>query len=111
LNALRTFLVESTWGYPIISAIHVLGLAWFGGTILISAFGRELRMWRRLGIVLLLASGAVLYWLQPGQYNDSIAFRAKLALIVVTLLMKPASPLAVGLWVAIIFASRGIAYW
>ena len=27
---------QSTWGYPIVSAIHVLGMALFGGTVLVT---------------------------------------------------------------------------
>jgi hypothetical protein len=109
--SLHTFLRESTWGYPIISAIHVLGIAWFGGTILVSAFGPDLRRFRRAGIALLLTSGAVLFWLQPAQYYNSISFRLKMVLIVLLLAMRPSGALSFALWAAIIFASRGIAYW
>ena len=108
---LHTFLRESTWGYPIISALHVLGLAWFGGTILVSAFVPELRGWRRAGIALLLVTGAVLYWLQPAQYYTSISFGVKMALLILVLFVRPERPLSLALWVAIIFASRGIAFW
>ena len=34
-------------GYPIIGAIHVLGLAWFGGAVLIA--DRQLRAWKWIG--------------------------------------------------------------
>jgi hypothetical protein len=108
---LHTFLRESTWGYPIISAIHVLGIAWFGGTILVSTWAPEIRRWRHIGVALLLMSGAVLFWLQPEQYYSSVAFRLKMVLIVLVLLVKPSSVLAITLWIAIIFASRGIAFW
>ena len=108
---LHTFLRESTWGYPIISAIHVLGIAWLGGTILVSSWAPELRRWRHIGVALLLISGAVLFWLQPQQYYTSVAFWVKMILIVAVLLMRPARMLAIALWLAIIFASRGIAFW
>jgi hypothetical protein len=108
---LHTFLRESTWGIPIISAIHVLGIAWFGGTILLSSFDSQLRSLRRVGLALILATGAILFWLQPATYYNSTSFRMKIVLIVVVLLMKPSSKLALGLWVAIVVASRGIAFW
>jgi len=108
---LHTFLRESTWGYPIISAIHVLGIAWFGGTILVSSWAPELRRWRHIGVALLLISGAVLFWLQPQQYYTSVAFWVKMILIVAVLIMRPAGMLSIALWIAIIFASRGIAFW
>jgi hypothetical protein len=108
---LHTFLRESTWGYPIIAAIHVLGIAWFGGTILVSALAPELKAVRRAGVALLLVTGAVLFWLQPRQYYDSIAFWIKMLLIVLLLAVRPAGSLAIGLLVAIIFAARAIAFW
>ena len=59
--SLQKFLLESTWGYPIIAAIHVLGIAWFGGMVLVSRFIPDLRRLRMIGITLLLASGTVLF--------------------------------------------------
>ena len=110
MSGLQTFLRESTWGYPIISAIHVLGIAWFGGTVLVSQFARDLRGWRRAGIAVILITGAVLFWLHPVQYYHSISFRLKMLLLVFLMRTKPASALSLGFWVAIIFASRGIAF-
>jgi hypothetical protein len=107
---LQTFLRESTWGYPIIGAIHVLGIAWFGGTVLASRYVPDLRRLRAIGITLLLASGAVLFWLQPMRYYNSTSFRLKMLLLILLLRTKPASVLAFATWVAIIFASRGIAF-
>ena len=107
---LQTFLRESTWGYPIIGAIHVLGIAWFGGTVLASRYVPDLRRLRAVGITLLLASGAVLFWLQPMRYYNSTSFRVKMLLVILLLRMKTASALALATWVAIIFASRGIAF-
>ena len=107
---LQTFLRESTWGYPIIAAIHVLGIAWFGGTILVPQFFPELRGWRRAGLALLLVSGVVLFWLHPVQYYHSIGFRVKMLSLIMLAFTKPASRFAFVLWVAAIFASRGIAF-
>jgi hypothetical protein len=108
---LHTFLRESTWGYPIIAAIHVLGIAWFGGTILVSTLVPELKNIRRAGIALLLITGAILFWLQPHRYYDSVAFWIKMLLIALLLTVRPAGRLAIALLVAIIFAARGIAFW
>jgi hypothetical protein len=108
--SLQTFLRESTWGYPIIGAIHVLGIAWFGGTVLASRFVPDLRRLRAIGITLLLASGTVLFWLQPMRYYNSTSFRVKIVLLILLIRAKPASALALATWVAIIFASRGIAF-
>jgi len=108
---LQDFLRGSTWGYPIISAIHVLAIALFGGTILIAQFAPDLRRLRRVGIALLLVTGAVLFWLHPAQYYASTSFRVKMLLLIGLLWVRPASVLSLALWIAIIFASRGIAFW
>jgi hypothetical protein len=107
---LLAFLRESTWGYPIIGAIHVLGIAWFGGTVLAAGFDEDLRRLRRIGLGVLLASGALLFALHPLQYSNSISFRVKMLLLVLLIRAKTASPLSLALWIAIIFAARGIAF-
>jgi hypothetical protein len=109
--SLQAFLRESIWGYPIIGAIHVLGIAWFGGSILVSQFVPELRRLCRIGLALILTSGVLLFWLHPAQYANSTSFRLKMLMLVAVLFTKPASRLSLALWVAIIFASRGIAFW
>ena len=109
--SLQTFLRESTWGYPIISAIHVLGIAWFGGTVLISQFMPESRKWRYIGLALLLMAGLILFWLHPMRYSNSLSFRVKMVLLIVLTRTKPASPASLALWGAIIVASRGGAFW
>jgi hypothetical protein len=109
--SLQTFLRESTWGYPIISAIHVLGIAWFGGTVLIPQFVPELRKWRYIGLALLLMTGLILFWLHPVQYSNSLSFRVKMVLLIVLTRTKPASPASLALWGGIIVASRAIAFW
>jgi hypothetical protein len=108
---LQTLLRESTWGYPIVSAIHVLAMAAFAGTILVSQYARDLRFIRRVGIALILVTGALLFWLHPQQYFNSWSFRAKMLLLIPLIWVQPATPLALILWLAVIFASRGIAFW
>ena len=108
--SVQAFLRESTWGYPIISAIHVLGMAWFGGTILIGAYVPELRRWRHAGLALVLFSGVVLFWMQPKQYDANVVFYVKMLLLLALTRAKPATTVAFVLWLSIIFASRGIAF-
>jgi hypothetical protein len=82
-----------------------------GGTILIAQFVPDLRRLRRAGVILLLVSGTILFWLQPARYYNSISFQVKVVLLVLLLRIKPASILSLVVWAAIIFASRGIAFW
>jgi hypothetical protein len=110
-----TWLRESTWGFPIVSAIHVLGIAWFGGTVLIPSLGRQLPWFRRPGLTLLLLTGAMLFWLEPVKCYRSVPFRLKMVLLVLVCLTplfrsRLATACSWVLWIAIIFAARWIAY-
>ena len=107
---LQAFLRESTWGFSIISAIHVLGIAWFGGTVLVSNFAADLRRLRRIGLGVILISGAVLFWLHPQQYSSSISFWVKMLLLLVLTRTKLTGGLSLALWIAVIFAARGLAF-
>jgi hypothetical protein len=110
------WLRESTWAYPILGAIHVLGLAWFGATVLI--VDRQLRVWKGIGLAVLLATGTLLFVLQPARYYAGVSFRIKLLLLLVlgvnAAVARTRSGLPRGvvlaLWVSVIFASRAIAF-
>jgi hypothetical protein len=110
LNAVPPFsaLAETTWGFPILSALHVLGLAWFGGTVLVPG---EFPRLQRCGLAFVLFTGAVLFLMQPARYSHSIAFWTKMGLIAAILLL-PRRTLwsALSLWFLVICAARAIAY-
>src|SRR5262249_44892755 len=110
---------ESTWGYPIVSAIHVVGLAWFGGLVLASnQLAGDLRTLKQIGLAFLLFSGFIVFVSQPVRYYGSAAFRIKLLLLVLVGLNawvlrgrgKRSAAISLLLWAAILFASRGIAF-
>ena len=115
-TSLRLDLSQSTWGVPIIGAIHVLAIAWFGGSVLVNHAG--LRRFRWIGLAILLFTGALLFWSQPLRLYYSQFFRAKMLLLVligVSALLparysRVTMSLSLALWAAVIFASRGIAY-
>jgi hypothetical protein len=115
-TSLRLDLSQSTWAVPIIGAIHVLAIAWFGGTVLIP--DAQLRRFRRIGLAMLLITGALLFWSQPLRLYYSQFFRVKLLLLVMILMIyclpvrlaRWIMLLSLMLWAGVIFASRGIAY-
>ena len=113
---LRLDLSQSTWALPIIGAIHVLAIAWFGGAVFVN--DSRLNRFRWIGLSILLITGALLFWSQPLRLYYSEFFRWKILLLTViaggTLVPARYSRLAMaislGLWAAVILASRGIAY-
>jgi hypothetical protein len=126
------FLRESTWGFPILGAFHVLGIAWFGGAVLVSdlralrhdflpEMAQPLLLWKRAGLVFMLLSGTLLFWTEPLKCYGSVAFRIKMALLIlvgVNALAAGSAPgrarlgayFSLGLWIAMILASQGIAF-
>jgi hypothetical protein len=114
---------ESTWGYPLVGAFHVLALALVGGALLIPHLrGRaeNFRWLRRAGLALVVLTGALLFASGAARYAASASFRIKMILLVLLGLnaiaasrrgiTKRHSVIALALWTAVIFAARGIAF-
>lgn len=99
-----TWLRESTWGYPIVAAIHVLGIAWFGGAIL-----KDLTAGKRIGLVFMTLTGAILFYMAPVHCYQSYAFRVKMLLLLITAIPRTRI-LSLACWIGMIFAGRGIAF-
>ena len=104
-TGLSTWLRESTWGYPIIAAIHVLGIAWFGGAVL-----KGLQTGTRIGLAFMTITGLVLFYMAPVHCYESIAFRAKMVLLVASVVVPRWRFASLGCWIGMIFAGRGIAF-
>jgi hypothetical protein len=116
---LSSALSGSTWGYPIVGAMHVLGVAWFGGVVLGSALHARaahlLARWRSAGAAFMVLTGVLLFWSQPVRYYGSTSFRVKLLLLAIltlhaTLLRGRYARASLLVWIAVIFAARGIAF-
>jgi hypothetical protein len=113
---LRLELSQSTWSVPILGAIHVLAIAWFGGSVLVN--DPRLRRFRWIGLSILLFTGALLFWSQPLRLYYSQFFRLKMVLLILTGVStwlparhgRLAMVLSLVLWAGVILASRGIAY-
>ena len=100
-----TALRESTWGFPILGALHVLGIAWFGGALLSPATSA----WRRIGLLAMLGTGALLFYVEPLKCYHSAAFWIKMALLGL-IGVNPLRRLSLVFWAGVIFAARGIAF-
>jgi hypothetical protein len=79
---------------------------------------RQLRAWKWTGVAVMLLSGALLFALHPARYSGSLSFRLKILLLLLVgansaiahTSPRLAGGVAVALWIGIIFASRGIAF-
>lgn len=139
-NSLSIAIREGALYYPILGAFHLLGIAWFGGMVLmadLSVLGLGLthapvaqvrpqfRRWKWIGFALMLISGGLLWWAEPVVCYKSLSFRVKLALLALVgvnafifrkrAALTPAQArfaacVSLLLWVALIFAGRGIAF-
>ena len=120
--ALSRLISQSTWGYPIVGAVHVLGIALFGGAVLVSNLSSiedamRVRTWKRIGFAVVMATGALLFASNAGRYADSRFFEVKMILLVLLAInalcfarTRRRAYISLGLWAALIFASRGIAF-
>jgi len=137
-TAVSAALRESTWGFPIVGALHVLGIAWFGGALLVADLrrmgvalrseplaevARPLRWWMRTGLAAMLLTGGLLFWVEPLKCYQSTAFRAKMGLLLLLAAnawlhrraatpgrLRLAAACSLALWAAVILAARGIAF-
>jgi len=118
---LRLELSQSTWTVPIIGAIHVLAIAWFGGTVFggsVLVPNSQLLRFRWIGLAILLCTGFLLFWSQPLRLYYSQFFRAKILLLLLIALVaclpsrfaRLGILVSLALWAGVILASRGIAY-
>jgi hypothetical protein len=119
---------ESTWGYPIVGALHVLAIALVGGAVMIPLirvlgdlnFALDVRWIRRMGLTLVVITGGLLFASGAVRYYESTAFRIKMLLLAVIVVNAIAasrrqpgklhSAISLALWIAVIFVSRGIAF-
>jgi hypothetical protein len=124
-TGLSRALAESVWAYPIIGAVHVLGIALFGGAVLVANLrtlgfirvSEGLRQWKWVGLLGMASTGVLLFACGPVRYYDSVFFRVKLLLLVGVAAnawfagsRRLGAWLSLAFWVGIIFASRGIAF-
>lgn len=93
---LSTAIREGALSYPIIGGVHLLGIALFGGMLLmtdlrllgwamrrrtVSDIVLQLRRWKWAGFVMVTASGLLLAWCEPLKLYRSPAFWVKMALL------------------------------
>ena len=141
---------ESAWMYPIVESVHVLALCLFLGLAVmldlrllgvtmrsspVSEFMERLLPWTAAGFVLMVISGALLFYAIPVRTYQNIFFRIKVVMLILSGLnvwvfhsgvyarmaewdLDPVPPrrarvaagLSLALWAGIVIAGRMIAY-
>jgi len=139
-NSLSIAIREGALYYPILGALHLLGIAWFGGMVLMAGLSvlglglphapvaevrSQFRRWKWSGVWVMLLSGGLLWWAEPEICYKSISFGIELALLALVglnaLLFRKGSPVtsraarfgacvSLLLWIALVFAGRGSAF-
>lgn len=90
---------ESTWSYPIVESVHVLGLCLFLGFAVIwdlrllgrilkrvpmSELAERLMPWTVVGFVIMFVSGVALFYSNPVRFSQNIFFQVKLVMLILT---------------------------
>jgi len=134
-TSLSTAIREGALYYPILGAFHMAGIGWFGGMVLMGDLRvlgiglnvpaadllSQFRLWKWLGFAVMLISGGLLWWCEPIVCYKSLSFNIKLMLLVLlgvnALVFRKAKAysklgacLSLLLWVGLVFAGRGIAF-
>jgi hypothetical protein len=96
LTALFTYLRESHYSYPVVLSLHMVALAFFGGMILmtdlrllgwamrsrtVSDVVDQLRVPKRIGFILMVTFGFLLFGCKAEEYYYSPFFRVKVMLL------------------------------
>lgn len=114
-------MIENSWAFPVIEAIHVVGLAMLVGTIVLGDLAtlgwaprHGLRAWTAAGAVVMLLTGVAMFAADSARYLANPAFAVKLGVLLAALLVYPArsqrwgAAASLALWTLAVFASRAI---
>jgi uncharacterized protein DUF6644 len=108
---------ESLWVYPIVESVHVLTLCLFLGTAVmldlrllgltmrrvpVSEVARQLLPWTAAGFVVMVISGALLFYAIPVRTYLNIFFRVKVVMLILS---------GINVWVFHSTAYRRVAEW
>jgi hypothetical protein len=115
---------ENEWAFPVVEALHVIGMALFLGPILLgdlSVLGAIPRLpavrLPRAGIVLVLTTGVLLFTANSGRYVRNPAFLLKIGLLLAAIAAhavlhgrgtRATAALSLALWSLAIVAGRAV---
>jgi len=95
-TSLSVAIREGALYYPILGALHLAAIAWFGGMVLIGDLTilgiglrqasaaevlEQFRRWKWVGFVVVAISGGLLWWAEPVVCYKSVSFSIKIILL------------------------------
>jgi len=115
---------ENGWLFPTVEVLHLIGMAWWLGPILLRDLGVlgwvprvEVRQYSRAAIALALVTGALLFSADSGRYVHNPAFLVKLGLLAAAIAThvvlhaketRATAALSLALWSVVILAGRAV---
>jgi hypothetical protein len=117
-------LIENTWIFPALEALHVVGLALLVGTIVLDdlrtlgvtkAFARPQLM--RIGLWIMVLTGIPMFFSGYDRYRENPAFIVKMIALVVALgvhqtwhrrATRASAIASLALWTFVVFAARAV---
>lgn len=115
---------ENTWAFPVVEVLHLIGMAWLLGPILLHDMG--VLGWgprvhagqvSRVALVLALVTGVLLFSANSGRYVRNPAFLLKMGLLAAAIAAhmtmhtrgtRGTAALSLALWSAVILAGRAV---
>jgi hypothetical protein len=104
--------VKNSWIFPVIESIHLVGVALLVGTIALSDYQlishrspaeTVLPRWTRVGLLIMLTTGPLMFWTDVHRYIHNPAFRFKMmALATASVFHFTARRRCRGRWVGIV---------
>ena len=107
--------MKNTWLFPLIEAIHLVGMAAFIGTLVLTDLRRipKLTAWTNAGLAILLGTGLLLFSADTARYLHNPAFLFKMAVfapaIVLHFTPRRSAILSLILWTLVIISARAVA--
>jgi hypothetical protein len=117
--------IENSWLFPVLESLHVMGLAAFIGTVVLTDLRTlgvkipetRLKVWTHAGLAAMLLTGAAMFFADSARYLQNPAFRVKVALLVLALVAhftlrrsgtRFAAGLSLALWTCVVLAARAV---
>ena len=115
---------ENGWLFPTVEVLHLIGMAWWLGPILLFDLGVlgwvprvEVRQFSRTAIALALVTGVLLFSANTGRYVRNPAFLVKMSLLAAAIAAhavlharetRTTAALSLALWSVVILAGRAV---